>query len=232
MKMLKSGLVLSLGIFAGDAMAELTLNVDGENVPVTTLMENCKTSSTDPAAQIACFNKISELLGQQSGGSQEAALSVPEALDAWRAVAQFEGSETGLSITGSDCNVQIVYYNNYFHISRRNVSTLDVFSAAFDASNLDFDQVADAQAPLVKGLMVNGATAVTHGGVAMESTQHNFAPKSARTSIADYAIEVVAQLPARENADFEFVLVHPQNSQASADIRSAFGAFVKACNAS
>jgi len=131
MKMLKSGLVLSLGIFASGAMAELTLNVDGENVPVTTLMENCKTSSTDPAAQIACFNEISELLGQQSGGSEEAALSVPEALDAWRAVAQFDGSETGLSITGSDCNVQIVYYNNYFHISRRNVSSGSRCAGAF-----------------------------------------------------------------------------------------------------
>ena len=77
--------------------------------------------------------------------------------------------------------------------------------------------------------MDDGFTAATWGGEALESTQHNFSPKSARTTIDAYADEVVGQLPAREDQAFDFVLVHPQRSDASADIWTAFEAYVAAC---
>jgi len=233
MKMLICGLTMSLSVLASTAQAEVTLNVDGESIPLSTLMDNCKSISGSAEAQISCFNALTQMLDEQSGSAPaETGASVTDALDALRDVAQYQDGETGLTITGSDRSVQITYFANYFHISRRNISTIDLFSAQFDASQLEYDQTAAARgasAPLSKGIMDAGATAAMWGGVGLESAQQNFDPKSPRTSLDVYADEVVAQLPSREDAAFDFVLVHPQRSDASDDIWSAFEAFVSAC---
>jgi hypothetical protein len=232
MKMLMYGISLSLGTLASDVLADQILTVDGEDYLLSSLLENCQSITDDPAAQITCFSTISGLLEEQSDAEPENAVSVPEALDALRAVAQYQDDETGLSIAGADCNIHIVYFNNYFHISRRNISSIDLFSAQFDASKLQHDQtvqVQSAQAPLAKGFMETGTTAATRGGVSLESMQHNFAPRSPRTTLDVYATEVVSQLQAREDQAFDFVLVHPKRSQASADIWNAFETVVNAC---
>jgi hypothetical protein len=233
MKLLMNSLAMSFGILAGNASAELMLNVDGEDYPLSALMENCQSLSDNPSAQITCFNAVSKLLEEQTGGAQESVSSVPDALDALRTVAQYENDDTGLSIVGTDCNIQLLYYNNYFHISRRNVSSIDLFSAEFDASQLQYDQIVEvrgAEAPLFSGQMDVDAIAATRGGVAIESSQHNFAPKSSRTTIGAYASEVAAQLSATEGQKFDFVLVHPEKHQDSAEIWSAFEDFVDACS--
>ncbi|MEO9825535.1 MAG: hypothetical protein ABJF50_14045 [Paracoccaceae bacterium] len=234
MKTLLIGLLVSLGVTASTAKAEQMLNVDGTVYPLSALMGTCQRITDDPAAQIACFNHITLLLDEQSGGAQqEKTVPVPQALEALRAVAQYQDDESGLLIAGSECRIQIVYFNNYYHISRRNISSLDLFSAQFDASDLEFDQTVKSQggqAPLSKGVLANGATAVTRGGVELESAQLGFEPRSPRMSLEAYASEVVAQLPAREGQSFEFVLVHPQKSQASPEIWKAFQTFVKACD--
>jgi hypothetical protein len=80
--------------------------------------------------------------------------------------------------------------------------------------------------------MASGTNAAIRGGVALESAQNNFEPRSARTTIDVYANEVVTQLPAREDQAFDFVLIHPQRSQASAEIWTAFETFVNACSKS
>lgn len=232
MKMLMRSFALWLGVLASNAQADQVITVDGKDYFLSFLTANCQSITNDPAAQIACFGAISELLEEQSGGVQESKISVTEALDALRAVAQYQDDESGLSIAGSDCNIHLVYFNNYFHISRRNISTIDLFSAQFDASNLQYDQIVqvqDAQSPVSKGFMAPGVTAVMHGGVALESAQHNFSPRSPRTTLDVYANEVVGELQGIQSQEFDFVLVHPQKSQASADIWSAFATFVDAC---
>ncbi|MEO9515112.1 MAG: hypothetical protein ABJG55_05205 [Paracoccaceae bacterium] len=208
------------------------MTIDGKEYPVSVLMNNCQNISDQPEAQIACFNAISQLLEAQNGVQESGETSVPQALEALQDVAQFDNGDTGLSITGSNCQIQIVYYNNYFHISRRNVSTIDVFSAEFDMSKLQYGQVVQnqgGQLPFSQGVLDDGEVAVMHGGAALDSTDYNFASKSARTSISDYAIEVVDQLEAREDQKFQFVLIHPENSDSSADIWSAFEEFSIAC---
>ena len=232
MKTLIYGLTMSLGVLASGVKAEQMLTVDGTEYPLSALMGTCQSIIDDPAAQIACFNDITRLLDEQAGEDETETVSVSDALDALRTVASYQDDDSGLSITGTDCNVQVVYFNNYFHISRRNISTIDLFNAQFDASKMPFDQVVEiqgGQAPLVKGFMFVGSTAAMSGGVALDSSQLNFAPRSPRTTIEAYANEVVAQLPLREGQSFEFVLVHPQRSQDSVAIWSAFEDFVKAC---
>lgn len=233
MKTLIFGLAMSLGIVASDAKAQLKVEIDGKEYMVSNLIENCTNITGDPAAQAACFNALSMLLEQQSDGQPESTASVAESLEALRDVAQFDTGESGLSIAGLDCNIHVIYYSNYFHISRRNVSSIDLYSAQFDVSKLQFDQIEQVQVgqlPMTRGVMDDGVTAAMRGGSALESTQHNFAAKSARASISDYAIEVAAQLPANENQEFNFVLVHPENSDASGDIWAAFETFATACN--
>ena len=135
-------------------------------------------------------------------------------------------------IAGDDCNIQVTYYNNYFHISRRNISALDLFTASFDAAKVQYDQVSDvrgAAAPLVEGVLEAGATGSTRGGLELDSSKLKFAPKSPRMSLDDYANEVMDQLPAKDDQRFEFVLVHPDYKDKSADIWSAFETFVEAC---
>ncbi len=234
MKKLTFGLALSLTALAGGATANQVLTIDGQEHTLASLTEKCQSITGDPAAQIACFNALSTFLEQQSGGSQEAVLPVAEALAGLRAVAEYQDEQTGLSIGGSDCTIHLLYFDNYFHISRRNVSTIDLFSAQFNVSDLQFDQTVRAQggpAPLSRGLMANGAMAAMRGGVELDSSLDNFASKSARTSLAAYAGEVVAQLPARQDSTFDFVLVHPQKNQSSAEIWGAFEALVKSCQA-
>ena len=234
MRMLICGLALSLGTMASPAKAETKVTVDGAEYELSALMEDCRSMSGAPEAQIACFTKLSELLEKQGGEAEARSISVPEALDALRAVAQYQDDGSGLSIVGNDCNIRIVYFNNYFHLSRRNVSMIDLFSAQFDASKLQYDRTAEvrgAQAPLLSGLMEAGATATTAGGVALESTVQNFAPKSARASIFTYANEVVSQLTASQDQAFDFVLVHPERHKRSAEIWSAFETFATACRA-
>lgn len=232
MKRLIYSFAISFGMMANGANADQVVNVDGEEYLLSDLMANCQSITDDPAAQVSCFSAISKLLDEQSGETQEDHALVAPALDALRDVAQYQDDASGLSIAGSDCNIHILYYNNYFHISRRNISTIDLFSAQFDASTYQVDQtvkVLDAQGLLSKGSMAPGTTAVMRGGVAQDSSQHNFASRSPRTTLADYANEVVAQLPAREGQAFDFVLVHPNKRQASADIWRTFEAFVETC---
>lgn len=227
--MLKYGLSLALSIFASDAMAEVTLVIDGEEFALSELMDNCKSITGDAEAQIGCFNALSKLLDEQTAAAQENNGGVAEALEALRSVAQYQDNDSGLTISGAGCKVQFTYFANYFHISRRNVSSIDLFSAAFDASKLQLDQVAEGSGPLAKGMMDAGVTAATWGGQALESSEHNFSPKSARTAIDVYANEVVSELTPRENEAFDFVLVHPQRNGAREDIWAAFEAYVTAC---
>ena len=230
MKLLSYGLALSLGLFAQDASAVRALDAEEANFSVTELMEECRNMTGTAEEKVACFNAVSQLIQNQGEVQEKSGPSVPEALKALRAAAEYQNDDTGLSITGTDCNVQFVYFNNYFHISRRNVSTIDLFSASFDASNVDPEPEVRGGGPLAKGAMDDGATALTSGGLALDSKQQNFSAKSARTTIADYANEVISQLPAAEAQTFEFVLIHPERQNAAADILSAFEAFVTACN--
>ncbi|SFJ83334.1 hypothetical protein [Jannaschia pohangensis] len=232
MKTIIYGMVMSLGLVANGALAEQMISVDGVEYTLSSLMANCQEKNSDPAEQIACFNNVSQLIQEQSVEEEADALSVPEALDALRSLAQYQDDETGLAIVGEGCSIRIVYFNNYFHISRRNISNIDLFSAAFDVSKLQLDRsvgVAGSQAPLSRGQMEAGAAASVIGGMALDSAQNGFEPKSARETIADFAIHILGQLPNRADEAFEFVLVHPKRSDAGAEIWGAFESFAKAC---
>lgn len=232
MKTLLCGLSLSFAFGAAAVAAEETLSVDGQVFTLSELMATCQALADDPVAQIGCFNDISRLLEEQANAPQEPAITVPEALDALRSVAQYQDDASGLTIAGTDCNIQILYYTNYFHISRRNISTIDLFGAAFDASKVRFDTLAavqGAQAPLTRAALDAGAVATMQGGVAMESAQFGFAPISPGMSLDAYANDVVGQLPVREGETFEFVLVHPALGASSADIWTAFETLVTTC---
>ncbi len=235
MKTLMCGIAVSLGLLATNVMANETVNVDGEEYLLSDLMANCQSITDDPAAQIACFAAISRLMEEQGSAEQEPDVSVVEALGVLRQVAEYEDGDSGLSIVGSDCNIQVVYYANYFHISRRNVSSIDLFNAQFDASKIQLDQtvqVQGAQAPLLKGVMAPGAKAQVSGGIALDSSQQNFTPKSPRATMGDYASDVAGQLQPSEAQTFEFVLFHPQRSNDSAEIWGAFETFVESCRQS
>ena len=232
MKTFLGCVAMTFGMLAGSAQAEQMITVDGQEFPLSTLMATCQNMTDQPVAQIACFSDLTKLLDEQSGAAQANALSVPDALEALRAVAQYRDEETGLTIAGSDCNIQVVYYGNYFHISRRNISALDLFSARFSAAQLQYDQMSEvrgAQVPLVAVTLDAGAAAAVHGGIGLDSAQQGFEPRSPRTSLDAYALEVINQLPAQEGQSFEFVLVHPQRSGSSAEIWSAFEDFIAAC---
>lgn len=301
MKLLKFGLPLSLALVANGVQAQETVTFEGQVYPLSILTENCN-NQADAQAMIACFDRLSKLIDEQSAdpqaaqaldtetqeaaaqqaaaqqaaaleaaaqeaaaleaaaleaaaqeaaalqaaaqeaAAQEAAaleaerlknlVPVPQALADLRAAAQYEDDDTGLLIAGTDCSIQVTYFGNYYHLSRRNVSTIDLFSAQFDASQLQYDQITDvpsAQIPLSKAMMVDGAMAVMRGGMALDSNQDNFEPKSARSTLGAYANDVVGQLPAREDQAFDFVLIHPERRQVSADIWTAFETFVDSC---
>lgn len=238
MKMLMFGAAMALGtlgVSTTDVRAERMVNVDGVEYPLSKLTENCQSMSNDPQAMIDCFNALAAHIEGKPAETQVDTASVGQALETLRNVAQFQNNDTGLSIAGSDCTIEVVYFGNYFHVSRRNVSTLDLFVATFDAASVQYDQISSvsgAQVALSRVAMGAGASATVRGGVALESAQLNFPAKSARLSMADYAREVAAHLPANNAQTFDFVLVHPARQQASADIWNAFKEFVTACQGS
>lgn len=235
MKSVLFGAIFALVGLASTAQAEYTLNVRGTDYPLVALMDNCTAASGGSEAQLKCFNALTKLLKEQSGaggGAAPADLSVAGALDALRQVAQHQDADSGLMILGNDCNIQVLYYNNYFHMSRRNTSAIDLFSAKFDASRLLLEQTTQVQGQNLtwsKGLMEPGTMAKSVGGVGIESSELGFAPKSARASIGEYARTVAEQLPSREDMVFDFVLVHPKRSQLRPEIWAAFGNLVDAC---
>lgn len=232
MKTLIGALTLSIGLLTSAAQAEQMIEVDGEDIPLSTLMATCQGIADDPAAQMACFGDLTKLVEAQSAPEPEKTVSVPDALEALRSVAQYQDDGSGLLILGSECDIQVLYYNNYFHISRRNISAIDLFSVHFDAAQLQFNKFTEIQgaaAPLAKGVTADGVMAAVRGGVGLESSNQNFAPRSPRMDLDAYAREVAVQLPAEDVQTFEFVLIHPQRSAARADIWRAFAGLVEAC---
>jgi len=237
MKIRVCGLAATIILWGTSLSAQQTLIVDGVERELSDLMAQCQSITNDRVAQVTCFGDVTALLEEQSGGAgpSESTVPVPEALDALKAVAQYEDPDSGLSITGDDCDIQIVYYNNYFHISRRNISTIDLFSAEFDASKFQYDQIVavnGAQLPLSRSTMDAGETGRARGGVGLDSSQVGFTAKSPRTSLADYAQEVVGQLPVAESQSIDFVLIHPQRSNVHGEIWGAFQTFIAACRQS
>ena len=224
-------LVLLAGLVSGIS-AQAAPNVDGKTLSVAEQMELCRNES-DSMAKLDCFNKLTAALKGEADGA-EAKVSVEQALDGLRSAAEYQGKETGVSIIGSSCFVQVLYYGNYFHISRRNVSTFDLISAKFDASKLQLDQVSDVAGPGIgwsKAVMTDGVKAISIGGLQLDSKKNKFPSKSAGESMSDYARAVAGQLVAREGPEFEFLLVHPDRAADSDKIWDAFETFVSACQA-
>lgn len=231
MKKLIFGLTLALGLSASAAQAGMTVEIDGTEYPLVALMDNCGNASGGDEARLACFSALTKLLKDQNT-DPKVALSITQALEELKAAAQHQDDESGLSIDGNECLVTIVYFNNFFHISRRNVSTIDLFSAKFDASKMQYDQTKQVNGSSMtwsKGLMELGATAVSTGGLALDSKQKGFSPKPANKTLSDYAKSVADELTKKEEQTFDFVLVHPSRKQDSAKIWDAFETFVSAC---
>ena len=80
-----------------------------------------------------------------------------------------------------------------------------------------------------RGTLDAGAVGATRGGAALDSAQFGFDPKSPGVSVSDYASQVASQLPAREGQTFDFVLIHPQRTQANIEVWTAFSRFLTAC---
>ena len=231
MKILVGGLGALLGTWASVAAAEQTIVVNGNEYPLSALMMTCQ-AIEDQSEQVECFGNISRLLGEQSAEVTEDAISVPEALDALRAAAQYRNDETGLLIGGTDCNVSILFYGNYFHVSRRNISEIDALSVSFDASQVLRERTTGAgnrRAGMTWGSMNDGAAAKISGGIGLDSSQHGFAPRSPGATVEEFATTVVGQLPAMAAQEFDFVLVHPLMSEKGAEIWETFDTFVGAC---
>lgn len=226
-------IAMSVGMLTTGAHAEMVLQIDGKDYPLSTLMDHCQSMADDQAKQVACFQAVSDLVEQQTAPPPvENTVSASAALEALQAIASVEDSETGLIIQGSGCNAQITYYANYFHISRRNVSSLDLYSVRFDASDFAYDQTIMApggQSLVATGAMKSGTVAQTFAGLEVESTQNGFAAKGPGIPVSDYALEVADQLAITESDTFDFVLVHPAKQQASDEIWSAFETYVAAC---
>lgn len=226
------GLALALAPFASSAEADVKVTVDGTEVRLSTLMENCKSIKGDPEAQVACFSALSKMLeGQSAGGAQEDA-TIAKRVDALRQVAEFKDDGSGLTVAADGCLLNVIYYNNYFHISRRNVSTIDIVNVHFDATRLQFDQASMAQSgqdPFSRGIMDVGARAQMRGGIALGSDIQNFEPKSARMPLDAYVNEVLTQLPGREDQVFDFVMIHPSKSGQFAEIWTAFSQLIATC---
>lgn len=233
MKTLMCGLVTAVSFIASAATADKVVTIDGVDYFLSHLTENCRSIKNDPAAQIACFNSLAQYLEKPSEESQVSDESIVQALEDLRTVAQYQDNDSGLLIAGSGCKIRTVYFDNYFHISRRNISAIDVFSAEFDLSKMEYKKTSrvEGSATMLNGVMESGANATVRGGASLESTQHNFAPRSPGASIDAYATEVVNQLPASEDQTFQFGLFHPQRIQASSEIWNAFVAFADVCKA-
>ena len=233
-KVLMCSAAIGMGAVASVANAEQTISIDGTAYPLSALMASCQGIVDDPARQVACFNDLSQLIAMQAANAAPNGTSVPEALEALRAAAVYQDDDTGLVIDGTGCELRIVYYGNYFHVSRRNISEIDVVAASFDASKVEADRTiaaAAAGSTIVQGAMADGATASASGGTALDSSQHGFPPKSPRLTIAQYAAEVAGLLPRREGPAFAFVLVHPKRAGAQDEILAAFETYLGACRA-
>jgi len=227
---LKYALVLLAG-FASAQSAQAAIDAKQKAPSVTELMEQCRSEELSAEAKVACFNDLADQLRNGAAAPSQAG-SVQEALDGLRRVAEYQDKDSGLVIAGDSCLIHVLYYGNYFHISRRNVSTIDLLSAKFDASTLQFDQTADvseANLNWSKGVMDAGATAVFQGGTALESNKQGFDAKQASLSLQQYAGLVVDQLPAQESQRFDFMMVHPAKAEARAEITKAFEELVSAC---
>lgn len=229
MKKVLFGTALALFGLITAAHAEYMVKVRGADYPISSLMQSCADANGGSDAQLKCFITLTGLVKEQAGAAQ-VNLSAADALDALRKVAQHQDADSGLIIDGAECRIQITYYNNYFHMSRRNVSSIDLVTAEFDAAQVQLDQVQRADAGgVAKGFLQLGGTAVSKGGAALESADLNFPTKPAQASMQDYVQTVSAQLATRQSDSFDFVLVHPKRSQISNDIWKAFDVFVRAC---
>jgi len=234
MRLLICSLTLPLTLFASNVLSQETLTIDGKEYTIMALTENCQSFLADPPAMAACFTALSQLIERQSGDPQAVVLDVLPALENFRMAAEVQNDDSGLTVLGTGCTIQVVYYNNYYHVSRRNVSQLDLYSVELDVADIqfdEFDEVRGAQAPLVSGLMVDDTTATTHGNVGLDSSANGFDAKPGRTAVGDYALEIVDQLQADEDQSFDFVLVHPDLRDNSDAIWEAFERFVDACKA-
>lgn len=219
-------------LLAGTAsIANASVGID--EASVSELMAQCSSAEGGSQAQLDCFALLAERIKQQEANQASSGESpVIKSLEGLRAVAEYADTESGLEISGNGCLVNILYYGNYYRISRRNISGLDLYSAQFNASQLQYEQTTQLQNSAltrVRAVMESGATAVSKGGSALESVALNFEPKSASASIGEYATSVASQLPAKQDQTFEFVLVHPQRANATNEIFNAFASFVQAC---
>lgn len=233
MKTLMYGFVAALGFSATNAAADQIVIVDGESYFLSHLTENCQSITGDPAAQIACFNALSQLLENQTEVAPIDAEAIAQSFDAFRTLAEVRDQDSGLLISGADCKLHVLYYGNYFHISRRNISTIDLMSVQFDAAQLpagSLTPVGGGPLPLMQGTVSGNTTAAVRGAIELDSARDGFDAKAPDMTLDVYASEVVAQLPAQEVSSFQFMLVHPQRAAASAEIQTAFDAFVTACN--
>ena len=231
MKSLIYGAAMVFWAISTTATADQVIQVDGEPYLLSTLTANCQ-NIQDPAAQIACFASLSKLIEEQAAANPADAERVGQAIGLLQASAQYGDDESGLTITASGCNVRFDYYGNYFHISRRNISSIDLYSAEFDASQVMIEQVTPmqgGQVPMMRATMAPGAVANLRGGLALESSHSGFAPRAPGAPLSDYAAEVVSMLPVQQSATFDFVLVHPQMANANPQIWAAFSELVNVC---
>jgi len=232
MRSLFLGALTGLIVQTGAAQAEYSINVRGTDYPLAALMESCINANGGPEAQLRCFVALTGLVKEQTAAPETTDLSVTEALDGLRAVAEYQDDISGLSISGTDCTITVQYHGDYFYVSRRNVTSIDLLSATFDVSQMQHDQTAFSQGTAVqhaRGIMQLGATASTRGGLALESAEHGFMSKTASASVSEYASSIIQNLPERQDRSFDFVLVHPAKIQSSNQIWGAFGALVGAC---
>lgn len=232
MKKVLFGAVVALVGLTTTAKAEYTVSVRGTDYPLVALMDSCVNANGGSEAQLKCFVALAGLVKQQSGAAPASNMSVSQALDTLRGVAEYQDAESGLRIAGNDCRINILYYNNYYFMSRRNVTSIDLFSAQFDVSQMQYDQTIQAQGAsgaYSKGLMQPGSLALFRGGEALESGDNGFESKPASMSVDAYAKTIAQQLSLQEGQGFDFVLVHPKLSQKSTEIWGAFQSLVNAC---
>lgn len=219
-------------LWATAAQAEQMIIVDGESYRLSHLTRNCQSITDDPAAQIACFGALSRLLEEQASAPAVNAELIAARLTTLQSAAEHRAEDTGLLIEAADCKLHLTYYGNYFHISRRNISTIDVISVSLDAAALDLTRLAPATAgpvPQMQAAVLPGATAAVRGGFGLDSDIDRFTPRAPQMTLDAYAQSIVAELSPREVTDFDFVLVHPARAAAQAEIITAFRDFAAAC---
>lgn len=226
--------VLIAGLASG-ANAANPIEFEGAKLSIPELMEKCSRAEGGSEAQLKCYALLAQALKEQENAKPAGTIGVSpaaEKLEALRSVAEYQDAESGLTIVGEGCQVAVFYYGNYYRISRRNVSSIDLIHAQFDASKMQYGQMSMIQGPsmtMIRGVVDGSSPATNKGGLALESVQHGFASKSAGQTIDEYANQVVSQLPGRSEQTFDFVLVHPKKAAESNEILNAFALFVQAC---